>query len=105
MKKGTLLLMTLLIASGIAFAQEKLADGYQKFIYGNGQVSSEGTIRNGKPDGLWISYHVNGKVKSEGLRRNFELDSLWNFYDEQGYLTNQISYISGKKSGFHVRYQ
>jgi antitoxin component YwqK of YwqJK toxin-antitoxin module len=105
MKKGTLSLMILLITSGVVFAQEKLADGYQKFLYGNGQISSEGTIRNGKPDGLWISYHVNGKVKSEGLRRNFELDSLWNFYDEQGKLTDQISYISGKKSGFHVRYQ
>lgn len=86
-------------------AQEKLSDGYQKFLYGNGQVSSEGTIRDGKPDGKWISYYVNGTVKSVGIRTNFELDSIWNFYDEKGNLVDQISYLAGKKSGYHTRYQ
>jgi antitoxin component YwqK of YwqJK toxin-antitoxin module len=104
MKKGILILGILLIPA-MLLSQEKLADGYQKFLYGNGQVSSEGTIRNGKPDGLWKSYHVNGQVKSIGIRKNFELDSLWNFYDEKGFLTDQISYVAGKKSGFHTRYQ
>jgi antitoxin component YwqK of YwqJK toxin-antitoxin module len=104
MNKRILLLTCLLIPVAL-LSQEKLADGYQKFLYGNGQVSSEGTIRNGKPDGLWKSYHVNGQLKSIGIRRNFELDSLWNFYDESGRLTDQISYVAGKKSGFHTRYQ
>lgn len=104
MKKGILILGVLLITATL-FAQEKLSDGYQKFLYGNGQVSSEGMIRNGKPDGLWKSYHVNGQLKSIGIRKNFELDSLWSFCDEKGNLTDQISYVAGKKSGFHTRYQ
>ncbi len=95
----------LLTSGPILIGQEKLPDGYQKFLYGNGQVSSEGMIRNGKPDGKWISYHVNGRVKSIGIRNNFELDSIWSFYDENGNLTDQISYMAGKKSGYHTRYQ
>ncbi|MFO7616534.1 MAG: hypothetical protein R6V75_04715, partial [Bacteroidales bacterium] len=62
-------------------------------------------VRDGKPDGRWVSYHVNGRVKSEGIRTNFELDSTWKFYDEEGNLTDEISYLNGKKSGFHNRYQ
>lgn len=99
------IVFVLLLISNTLYSQEKLSDGYQRFMYGNGQVSSEGMIRDGKPDGRWISYHVNGKVKSEGIRTNFELDSIWNFYDEEGNLTDEISYLNGKKSGYHNRYQ
>ena len=29
------------------------------YYFENGKVSSEGTLRNGKPDGYWKSYHRN----------------------------------------------
>lgn len=105
-KKGgiSILLATALLYSSL-LAQEKPKDGYTKFLYGNGQVSSEGMMRDGKPDGKWISYHVNGKVKSEGIRKNFELDSVWKFFDEKGNLTDEINYLGGKKSGYHTRYE
>jgi uncharacterized protein len=99
-----LTLFFILIFQGL-HCQEALKDGYTKLYYGNKQVSSEGMIRNGKPDGKWISYHVNGKIKSEGNRRNFQLDSIWKFYDEQSYITDEISYLDGKRSGYHIKYQ
>ena len=49
-----------------------LKDGYTKLKYPNGSLSSEGTIKEGKPDGFWISYYVTGIKKSEGLRKYFE---------------------------------
>lgn len=103
--KGTgLTLFFVLISQGI-FCQETLKDGYNKLYYGNKQISSEGMIRGGKPDGKWISYHINGKVKSEGNRSNFNLDSIWKFYDEQGFISEEINYLDGKRSGYHIKYQ
>lgn len=104
MKGAGLALLFLLISIG-GFCQEGLKDGYNKLYYGNKQISSEGMIRNGKPDGKWISYHINGKIKSEGNRRNFQLDSVWKFYDEQGLLIDEINYLDGKRSGYHIKYQ
>ncbi len=61
-------------------------DGYKIFTYPDGKISSEGYIKNGKPDGYWKSYFENGKIKSEGNRKDFELDSCWKFYNEDGTL-------------------
>jgi len=99
-----LILLTLLLFSAdLLFAQfEK--DGPVKINYPNGQVSSEGTIRDGKPDGYWITYYLSGLVKSEGKRTNFLLDSTWNFYNHSGELIEEINYQLGVKSGFALKY-
>jgi uncharacterized protein len=72
---------------------------YSKFYYENGKLSSEGPMRQGKPDGYWKTYHLNGKLKSEGNRKNFQLDSTWKFYNEQGKLSLEYNYKEGKKNG------
>lgn len=69
------------------------------FYHENGDIASEGTLRNGVPDGYWKAYHVNGNIKSEGNRKNEELDSLWKFYDLQGKLYVSITYKNGIKDG------
>jgi antitoxin component YwqK of YwqJK toxin-antitoxin module len=74
----------------ISFTQEKgtLKDGYQVFKYPNGTISSEGLIKNGKPEGYWKSFYVTGVKKSEGRRTNYLLDSIWVFYDQSGDTTH-----------------
>jgi antitoxin component YwqK of YwqJK toxin-antitoxin module len=99
------LILLLLLAVRAGYGQEILKDGYNRLYYGNKQLSSEGMIRDGKPDGWWVSYHINGKIKSEGNRKNFELDSVWKFYDEKGFITDEINYLNGKRSGYHTRFQ
>src|SRR5664279_1689180 len=88
-------------------AQEKgaLKDGYQIFRYPNGTVSSEGLIKNGKPEGFWKSYYVTGVKKSEGKRTNFMLDSIWLFYDQTGDTTEKINFLYGKKNGWYFKYK
>jgi len=90
-----------------AAAQESfnVADGFHKFYYPNGVVSSEGVIRNGNPDGFWTSYYVTGVKKSEGKRTNFLLDSIWVFYDQVGDTTEKINYLLGKKNGYYYQYK
>ena len=82
-----------------------LKDGYQVFKYPNGTVSSEGLIKNGKPEGFWKSYYVTGIKKSEGKRTNFLLDSIWVFYDQAGDTTEKINYLYGKKNGWYYKYK
>ncbi len=77
---------------------------FVQFSYPNGQVSSEGNMKNGKPDGYWRTYYVTGVIKSEGKRANFLLDSVWNFYNQAGELLQAISYNVGEKNGFSISY-
>jgi antitoxin component YwqK of YwqJK toxin-antitoxin module len=106
MKKILLALYSLFIASGM-YGQDPaaLTDGFHVFKYPNGAVSSQGLIKDGKPEGFWTSYYVTGVKKSEGKRTNHMLDSLWIFYDQTGDTTEKISYLDGKKNGWYLKYK
>jgi antitoxin component YwqK of YwqJK toxin-antitoxin module len=95
-----------LLWTAFAFAQSDsiVQNGHQVFYYPNGKIASEGTMRDGKPDGYWKSYDEYGNLVSEGNRKNFQLDSLWKFYDENGKLKLSITYKNGKKNGYRTTY-
>ncbi len=104
--KRLFLILLVTVPSLLAAQQDsQLKDGFQQFKYPNGNISSEGYIRNGKPDGFWKSYYVTGVLKSEGKRTSFLLDSVWVFYDQAGDTTEKINYLLGKRNGYHLRYQ
>jgi uncharacterized protein len=88
-----------------SFSQDSTKfNGYQKFYYPKGSISSEGLMVKGNPDGYWKSYFENGKLKSEGNRKHFELDSTWKFYNEEGKLILEVEYKNGKKNGIKSTY-
>ena len=94
-----------IFSGNITYSQNILDDnGYNKFYYENGKVSSEGNLKDGKPEGIWKSYFEDGKLKSVGNRVNHQLDSIWTFYDVDGNLKNEITYKSGKKNGTQTNY-
>ncbi len=106
MKK--ILIIFLIVFTGInvtAQTSEIIKDGYHVFKYPNGTASSEGIIKNEKPDGFWKSYYVTGIKKSEGRYTNLMLDSIWLFYDQVGDTTDKISYLFGKKNGYYYKYK
>ena len=89
-------LILLLLSFGLsAYSQF----GYQQFTYPNGQVSSEGLLRDGKPDGLWKTYYESGQLKSIGKRTDFLLDSVWMFFTESGDTSLVIHYKNDLKNG------
>jgi len=93
------------MAVNILSGQESVHDSeFVQIFYPNEQVSSEGTMRDNKPDGYWKTYYVTGVIKSEGKRTNYLLDSIWNFYNQAGELTQRINYKIGEKSGYSIRY-
>jgi antitoxin component YwqK of YwqJK toxin-antitoxin module len=105
--KRIIVSLSLFLACYIVSAQdnEAVTDGYKTFKYPNGTVSSEGLLKNGKPEGSWKSYYVTGIKKSEGKRTNFLLDSIWIFYDQAGDTTEKINYHYGKKNGWYYKYK
>ena len=100
-KNITLLLLFICLFYSFGFSQpnDVNPNGYNKFYYSNGKISSEGNMVNGKPDGFWKTYYVDGVLKSIGNRLNFELDSTWLFFNEKGDTTQKIDYKNGKKNG------
>ncbi len=88
-----------------SFSQKINPNGYNKFYYPDGTLSSEGTFKNGKPVGYWKSYYPDKILKSEGYRKNDKLDSIWRFFDRAGHLTEVIDYKNGIKSGYYKTYK
>lgn len=83
------------------FGQDSIPkNGFQQFFYPNGKLASEGTMRNGQPDGYWKSYYETGMLKSEGNRKEFKLDSAWRFYNPEGKLVLKINFRDGKRNGY-----
>ena len=107
MKRFLFIFFISFIVSGtLIYSQDNtIADGYHVFKYPNGSISSEGYIRDGRPDGYWKSFYVTGVLKSEGKRRNFQLDSIWVFYTQTGDTLEKIDYLYGKKSGYYLKYK
>ena len=100
-----LLFLVLIFFSLNAIGQKINKNGYNKFFYPNGQISSEGYMKDGKPDGYWKTYYVTGVLKSEGRRKNYQLDSLWIFYNQSSDTIEKINYKYGTKNGYDITYR
>lgn len=95
----------LLVLLFCIFTNNLLSQEFTQFHFPNGQISSEGIMENGKPNGYWKTFYENGTLKSKGKRTNFQLDSIWCFYNELGQLEKEISYFEDKKNGLYNEYQ
>lgn len=88
------------------FAQPTMkTDGYNKLMFPNGKIASEGFTKDGKPDGFWKNYYESGSLKSAGNRKDLLLDGIWKFYNEDSTLSAEISYLADKKNGFTWKYE
>jgi len=100
-----IMVIGLIIGLPFMSVSQEIKEGYNKLYYPNGRISSEGNIRDGKPDGYWKNYYESGVLKSEGNRKDFKLDSLWKFYTEKGMIYLIYTYKEGKKNGYKYTYK
>lgn len=100
--KRTILLFLLCVNFSLYSQEDSLT--FVQYRFDNGQISSEGYLREGLPDGYWKSYYVTGNLKAEGNRENHQLSGPWKFYDENGLLTTIIRYENGKKNGLREQF-
>ncbi len=105
MKKIIFLFFLICLFHNRIIAQEDTSRfEFVQFFYTGGNLSSEGYLRQGQPDGYWKTYHENGNLKSEGNRKDFLLDGVWKFYDSDGKISLEISYDNNVKHGKRITY-
>ena len=77
---------TLIERDGVHYTKDtnKPYSGPVFSLYENGQKMSEGTMKDGKPDGLLTSWYENGKKELEATVKDGELDGLLTSWYENG---------------------
>ncbi len=102
--KNYFFLICILCLCSIGLSQRDDGLQYIKFYYQDSVVSSEGWMKDGKPEGYWKSYYPDGTIRIEGNRKDFLLDSTWKFYDNQGNIQSEITYLGGVRYGISRKY-
>ena len=67
-----------------------------KYYSENGNKLDFGTLKNG--EGILKCYNSDGDLRSEGLIKNGFKEGYWKFYNNVG-LSDSVLYISGRKEG------
>ena len=52
--------------------------------YDNGQLEKKGTYSGGMKYGPWVSYYGNGQLEEKGAFKNDKREGPWYFYDKDG---------------------
>ena len=79
-------------------------DGSYVSYYDNGQLMNEGNFKNGFEDGLWISYHENGKLTSKGNFWEGGQEGAWVWYWDNGQLNFKGNFGDSGREGVWVAY-
>ena len=92
----TIIFLSLLSSSCSTPSEDLLVrDGlyYKKFsdVPFSGKVTGlrNGLMKNGKEEGVWVSYHENGQLLTKGNYENGKKDGAWVFYMPSGTLINR----------------
>ena len=108
-----ILLLTLLfpaLAFGETMNDLVKRDGlyYKKFsevpFTGKTTGKIQGSFKNGKKHGPWVSYHDNGQLYYKGTYEDGKKDGPWVTYWSHGQVWNKGTYKDGKEDGPWVRF-
>ncbi len=115
LKQKTMRTMMIIVAclfGGILFAQEKANVEYVKqgdlvkgvFFYDNGVIQQEGTYKNGKLHGQWVSYDRDGKKNAVAFYHKGDKTGKWFFWRqdkliEVDYTRNDIASVQTYTNG------
>ena len=65
---------------------------------------TQGSFKNGKKEGNWVSYHDNGQLLEKGNYKNGKQEGIWILYNTNGEPILKKNYENGKLEGDHVSY-
>ena len=82
---------------------------YKKFtdVPFTGEITdktAQGTFRNGKKEGPWISYYDDGQLWFNSIWKDGKKNGPWVSYHDNGQLGSKGTYKDGKEVGPWVRY-
>ncbi|MDP7475097.1 MAG: SUMF1/EgtB/PvdO family nonheme iron enzyme [Candidatus Marinimicrobia bacterium] len=92
---------TLIERDGVFYTKDtnKPYSGLVLALYNNGEKKSEGTLKDGEPDGVWTYWHENGQKESEGTYKNGKEDGKWTRWYENGQKRVEKNYKDGEEIG------
>ena len=64
----------------------------------------EGSVNNGKQEGVWEYYWANGLLGEKGTYKDGKQDGIWKSYDENGQLAVKGTYKNDKLHGVMIKY-
>jgi antitoxin component YwqK of YwqJK toxin-antitoxin module len=79
-------------------------EGYWISYHENGQLWYEGKYKSGKQEGASVGYHDNGELFYKGNYKNFKQEGAWVIYHENGQLESKGTWKNDKKEGAWVGY-
>jgi antitoxin component YwqK of YwqJK toxin-antitoxin module len=71
-------------------------------FYDNGQKEGEANFKDGKQDGLMVSWHENGQKKLEGNYKDGKFDGPAVTWHENGQKKTEVNFKDGKPDGLTV---
>jgi antitoxin component YwqK of YwqJK toxin-antitoxin module len=80
------------------------ADGVYLSYHDNGELASKGTYKNGERDGLWVTYHTSGRLLIKETLKEGQREGPWEYYFVNGRLREKGSYKNGKREGPWIDY-
>ena len=75
------------------------AEGLSVTWHKNGQRSAEGNFKNGKQDGLWVLWHENGKKRMKTNWKDGKEEGLQVGWYENGQKDREFNYKEGEPDG------
>ena len=78
---------------------DELFSGTVEFRFGNGQLRSQGFLKNGRPEGYWEDFNEDGTYFSKGNYKDGKPNGNFQFYHENGVLEEEGIFVLGIKEG------
>ncbi|MHC1774246.1 MAG: toxin-antitoxin system YwqK family antitoxin [Lentimicrobium sp.] len=88
----------------VVFVVSRGVSGPKSYNYESGSLMSEGTLKNSKEHGVWISYYESGKKMVEGAYDMGKETGVWKWYDENGNIVKKGNYLNGIEHGEWIDY-
>ena len=71
----------------------------------SGIITEQGVIRDGKKDGIFMTYHPNGRIKTIGSYINDQLNGVYLELSEREQVETKTNYLNGVLHGAHATYK
>lgn len=90
------------------FLSEKIAGSNAELATktnASGLIIEKGVIRDGKKDGIFMTYHPNGRIKTIGSYINDQLSGVYLELSDREQVESKTNYLNGVLHGAHATYK
>jgi len=75
-----------------------------EYLHTNGTIKYVGAEKDGKRDGLCLTFWETGILKYSANYTDGKRNGLFSSYDKEGRRVNEINYVDGEMDGLNIQY-